>query len=230
MPTSEAQEEFNALIYGTGRTSPSAPRPEDRAAHDDTDSKSSSPPSKTIRSASQMHQHYDSDSDTTPPASSGAAAKMRPKYYIPHVRSEANTGPKGVIADAQAFQIARLAHRSAAASRANLTVPAAYDDEAKESMERPQSWLLDEDEESDEDDEFLMRWRQNRLREMAVHARRNARSRSAAGAAKFGSLVAVDAEGYLDAIEKVGRDTVVVVFIYDERVSSSWRIVPVFEC
>ena len=37
----------------------------------------------------------------------------------------------------------------------------------------------------------------------------------------FGRLDTVDALGYLDAIEKVGRETVVVVFVYDHEVSQS---------
>ena len=32
---------------------------------------------------------------------------MRSNYYLPSIRSEANTGPKGVIADAHAFEQAR---------------------------------------------------------------------------------------------------------------------------
>ena len=35
----------------------------------------------------------------------------------------------------------------------------------------------------------------------------------------YGRVEPVDAMGYLDAIEKVSKDTVVVVFVYSERVS-----------
>jgi hypothetical protein len=94
---------------------------------------------------------------------------------------------------------------------------------------RPQSWLMldddDEGEDLSDDEEFMQRWRANRLRDMAAGQGRGARAmqqqqqrdRSVNGG-RYGSLVAVDALGYLDAIEKVGRDTVVVVFIYDEQV------------
>jgi len=37
----------------------------------------------------------------------------------------------------------------------------------------------------------------------------------------FGRLDTVDAMGYLDAIEKVGRETVVVVFVYDHEVCAT---------
>jgi hypothetical protein len=107
-------------------------------------------------------------------------------------------------------------------------VPLAYAEEAKNDDGRPQSWLLDVDEEDSEDDEFLERWRQNRLKEMTAGKLRKERERSDAGGAvlRYGSLVAVDAEGYLDAIENVGRDTVVVVFIYDEQVWYIFGILP----
>ena len=37
---------------------------------------------------------------------------------------------------------------------------------------------------------------------------------------KYGGLTAVDAVGYLDAIEKVHADTIVVVLIYDDQVGT----------
>ena len=37
---------------------------------------------------------------------------------------------------------------------------------------------------------------------------------------RYGKFDEVDALGYLDAIEKVGRDTIVVVFVYDSEVCS----------
>jgi hypothetical protein len=214
MPSSAAQDEFNALIHGTGRTSSSHPHIEDIAADEREQQYSADPTTKsdgkTIKDTSLLHS--DSDSDSAP---ASRASNMRAKYYIPSTRSAANTGPKGVIADAQAFQQARRAHRSAAASRANLAVPSQYSEEPKVEDNR-QSWLLDEDDDDSEHDDFLQRWRQNRLKEMQ---RRGGSPKSAAGGApKYGNLTAVDAEGYLDAIEKVARDVVVVVFIYDDRV------------
>jgi Phosducin len=241
MPTTAAQEEFNALIYGTGRNSPSEAHPEDVLAsaresnnHSSSEPSASNKSSKAIRDSSILHS--DSDSDTPRrrhPAGGAGNNKMRAKYYVPTQRFAANTGPKGVIADAQAFQQARRAHRSAAASRANLSVvPSAYADEPKpedeyEEDDDPvhQSWLLDVDEEDSEHDEFLERWRQNRLKEMATGRVRKPRSGGDARKdARYGSLVTVDAEGYLDAIENVGRDTVVVVFIYDERVGFPFHL------
>jgi hypothetical protein len=177
--------------------------------------------------------------------------------HIPTHRREANTGPKGVIADAQAFEQARRAARRAAGSTVSL-LPAssgvALPSAAAAMLARRQggggkearsSWLAnmseseDEDEDDDEEEEggkagvgdeaFLERWRETRLRELATGNGRtvgaSGRGRSplpGAGAGpRFGAVVAVDAVGFLEAVESSAPQTVVVVFIYDDRVRPS---------
>jgi hypothetical protein len=66
----------------------------------------------------------------------------------------------------------------------------------------------------EDDDGFMRSWRQHRINELQdPRVRRTSPSQRT-----YGSLEAVDAVGYLDAIEKVSADTVVVVCIYDDRV------------
>ena len=73
-------------------------------------------------------------------------------------------------------------------------------------------------ESSDDEDEFMRSWREKRMLELqqgkTVQNRRLSPSKRS-----WGRLVAVDPVGYLDAIEKVTIDTVVVVLINDEEVS-----------
>jgi Phosducin len=136
------------------------------------------------------------------------------RYYVPSLRFEANTGPKGVIADAQAFEHAKRSRRFSFARKHKTTssTPISVPRTFREKDEYEEKSSADS-----EDEGFMARWRQGRLREMqtkAVGQRRASPSKRI-----YGSLVTVDAEGYLDAIEKVHRDTVVVVYIYDDMVS-----------
>lgn len=223
-PTSAAQDEFNAMMYGQGRTSPSHPHAEDSpgsSSEADHPSTSIQSRSKALRSGAITHSDSDSDSPQVRLGGLRANTAKAGRYYIPSIRSAANTGPKGVIADAQAFHDAKKAMRSKAASRAHL--PEVLQVSGDEQLgQRPQTWLLDEDEEDGDDsgdEDFLIRWRQKRLRDMqsvAVPKETKGRGEKSRDG-RWGSLVAVDAGGFLDAVEKSG-ETVVVVFIYDERV------------
>ena len=78
---------------------------------------------------------------------------------------------------------------------------------------------------SDEENDggFMKQWRESRLRELQ-NAGQRIRSRTTSPSRRvYGSLLAVDGEAYLDAIEKTPSDTVVVVFIYNDLV----RILPI---
>jgi len=210
MPTTEAQEEFNALINGSASTS--APHPEDQqrvpsptSSPEPQSSSSKMGYSNTIRS-STIH-HDSSDSDT-------ATIQAKSKTFLPRMRSQANTGPKGVIADAQAFHRAKRAHRSAAASRSNVnsTSPpldggAHWDADAH----RAGSEELEDD--GEHDTEFMATWRQRRMQELLATQGRGIKS---SGGKK--GVVKVDAEGYLHAVERAPREAVVVVYIYDDKV------------
>lgn len=64
----------------------------------------------------------------------------------------------------------------------------------------------------------MKKWRESRLRELQ-NAGQRIRSRTTSPSRRiYGGLPNVDGLGYLDAIEKVPRDTTVVVYIYDDQV------------
>jgi hypothetical protein len=192
--TNAAQEEFNELMRDKDHEER---HPEDR----NNDSDVSEPESEGA--GKDRYEIVDTDDELDLPAD------MRSNYYMPsHIRSEANTGPKGVIADAQAFEQAKKQARrftwkkSASPQQYNVT---AYQDER-----------LSSDEENDGG--FMKQWRESRLRELQ-NAGQRIRSRTNSPSRRiYGSMPAVDGEGYLDAIEKTPSDTVVVVFIYNDLV------------
>ncbi|PSN65931.1 thioredoxin-like protein [Corynespora cassiicola Philippines] len=192
MTTTAAQDEFNELIRDKDHDNR---HPEDRAA--DSDHSHSDPDD----AADFYHEKQDTDDELDIPKD------MRSNYYLPSIRSEANTGPKGVIADAHAFEQAKKQARRFTwrkQSPPNSYSAAPYSDEK----------LSSDDEEAE--DSFMKRWRESRLRELQ-NAGQRIRSRTTSPSRRiYGTLPTVDGEGFLEAIEKVARDTVVVVFIYDD--------------
>lgn len=132
-----------------------------------------------------------------------------------------------MIADAQSFEHARrnAARSSLSQNRADPGATQPYSENLGTNDGPPQIGRLNLDEEDDEDDEddengFMAQWRQERLRQLG----NKGRGVTAGGAEKsgegiYGGLVGVDGEGYLEAVDGSPRDTVVVVFIYDDRVS-----------
>lgn len=186
-----AQDEFNELIRDKDRENR---HPEDR--HDDSDHSE-----KDSTGPDHYPEKQDTDDELDIPKD------MRSNYYLPSIRSEANTGPKGVIADAHAFEKAKKQARRFTwrkSSPPNAYVSPFNDEKASSE---------DENEEG-----FLQKWREARLRELQ-NAGQRIRSRTTSPTRRiYGNLTAVDGEGFLEAIEKVPRDTVVVVFIYDDMV------------
>jgi len=195
--TSAAQDEFNELMRDKGTENR---HPEDRT----TDSDISDPESPSA--ADDYLEKVDTDDELDLPAD------MRSNYYMPsHIRSEANTGPKGVIADAQAFEQARKQAR-------RFTWKKGTDQQQQFKVER--HWA-EKDASSDEEEEgFMKEWRAARLRELQnvgqrIRSRTNSPSRRI-----YGGFPLVDAEGYLDAIDKSSPETTVVVFVFGDNVSS----------
>jgi hypothetical protein len=237
MPSTAAQDEFDALIYGTGKHSPSRPHAEDRSNQHSRSSSSSHNGEKSSRDLEKRalrtgthrrdsdYEDEGSDQDGGQAVGPRKSGKMRTKYYVPKTRSEANTGPKGVIADAQAFEMARRAHRSVASLA--QAPPVQYQAPLNDKSNRPSqqhsrsgSWLMEADEDEESDDDFMTRWRQSRLQELSKRTGQHGHiGRRSHSAQRYGSLVGVDAEGYLDAVEQTKSDTIVCVFIYDDAVS-----------
>jgi hypothetical protein len=197
MTSSAAQQEFNQLVRDKDTD---ARHPDDRDHDSDRDEPSAD---------ERYYEHDDPAQDTDEELGIAPPATMRSNNYVlPSIRSEANTGPKGVIADAAAFEKAKKQARRFTWKKnpppTSYTVTAYHDDKAS----------------SDDDDEdgFMKQWREARFRELQ-NAGQRIRSRTTSPARRiYGNMPAVDGEGFLEAIEKVSRDTVVVVFIYDNTV------------
>ncbi|PFH56800.1 hypothetical protein XA68_15974 [Ophiocordyceps unilateralis] len=138
------------------------------------------------------------------------------------------TGVKGVIADARAFQSARRSKwidRARVARRsifgAGAVAAKSESDETDDDLSRS---AAASDESSDEE-AFLQQWRESRRRELEGEAGRAIRSRRTSPSMRiYGRMDKVDALGYLDAIERVGRETKVVVFVYDNECDVSATI------
>jgi len=139
------------------------------------------------------------------------------------------TGVKGVIADARAYEMARRSkwmNRVRAARRSVFGLDSHAS--ANAAGQKSESETDEEGSASDLQDEetFLQQWRDSRRRELESAASRSIRNRRTSPSVRvYGRMDEVDALGYLDAIEKVGRETVVVVFVYDHEVCFAIRIV-----
>ncbi|KAJ5952151.1 uncharacterized protein N7479_010564 [Penicillium vulpinum] len=204
-----AQEEFNQLVNNNRSRFTSHPEDHD---HDSDPHFSDDEPTSRLRS----RQTVDSSDEEADDMVSSRTANTN--YHIPNTVYEANTGPKGVIADAQAFERARKkSFRRTLLSAAGLD----SDSPSYSSSTRDDVPLAggDQSSASEDDDEarFMRKWRQSRMHELQD---RNSRRSSPRGR-RFGSVQTVDAVGYLDAIEKVTSDTVVVVCIYDQKSDDS---------
>ncbi|RYP77287.1 hypothetical protein DL769_003436 [Monosporascus sp. CRB-8-3] len=128
-----------------------------------------------------------------------------------------STGVKGVIADARAYEEARQGTWRNKVRAARRSVFGFAD-----ASKRAGSQSGDSDEDIDQDEEaFLQQWREARRQQIEAEVRNGIRNRRTSPSMHmYGRFDTVDALGYLDAIEKVGRDTTVVVFVYDHEVSS----------
>jgi hypothetical protein len=133
-----------------------------------------------------------------------------------------STGVKGVIADARSYELAkkqrfRNAIRTARRSIFGLdchqnTQPKYTSGDSETDGDVSGSDFADEE-------TFLQQWRESRRRELESEANRAVRTRRTSPSVRiYGRFDEVDALGYLDAIEKVGRETVVVVYVYDHEV------------
>ena len=195
-----AQEEFSRLV-NTAHGNDSLPHPEDRRAaqQDSTDD----PTEEEAYRESQI-----SAAMRAPTSRTAANLNLPPASFD----SGRSTGVKGVIADARSYEAARRSRFKDAVRTARRSVFGG-DETAR---------LKGSDSETEEsgEEEFLRQWRDSRRRELESEAKGQIRNRRTSPSVRlFGRFDEVDALGYLDAIEKVGRDTVVVVFVHDHEVS-----------
>lgn len=206
---SAAQEEFKELMRDKGRRS--------QHPEDDIDR--------------QSFLNISDDDDPTPSSSrafredDARQSMNNARTTIPNKRFGANTGPKGVISDAQDFRDSRRSARMSARNSMESTLRA---------PEQPRSGhvspaleaLEDEDEDAEMDDDFMRRWRESRLQEMqhGSHKSSSIHGNGRPSRRLYGGLATVDGEGYLEAVDKSDPDTVVVVYIYDDYVSYHCRV------
>ena len=137
--------------------------------------------------------------------------------YLPNsTQFDANTGPKGVIADARSFETAkkRSFRQTLYDFSSKATGGASPSKKWREKSKSPSPDMSTDEEE----DEFMRTWRASRLDELASMSRDIRTRRQSPSQRTYGSLVTVDPSGYLDAVEKVPSYTTVVVLIYDDEV------------
>lgn len=209
--TTAAQDEFNQLLSNnTARTNA---HPQDKHSNDQSD--------QDLDEEDTFRSTQIDAAMRTPTAAS--ELKLPPASFD----SGRFTGVKGVIADARSFETARKTKwidRARSARRSILgfagVAPATGNSVTITGGARSDS-ETDDDAKSNDEDNFLSEWRESRRRELESAANRAVRTRKTSPSVRiFGRFDEVDAMGYLDAIEKVSRDTTVVVFVYDNEVSS----------
>ncbi|KKY38661.1 putative phosducin [Diaporthe ampelina] len=208
MSKTAAQEEFDDFIAKNSTGPDDHIHPEDRAevarerdlhARDNSDDEEESYRAAKVDAAMRMST-YDTRS---------TADLMLPPASFDSGRA---TGVKGVIADARNYENARRSKWSEKMRNARRSVIEFAS--VKSSSDKSDSELSGaEDEES-----FLKQWRESRRRELEAEDRSSVRNRRTSPSARmYGRFEEVDAMGYLDAIEKVSRETTVVVFVYDHE-------------
>ena len=131
---------------------------------------------------------------------------------IPNTRYGANTGPKGVISDAQNFRDSQRQHRRNQSSTAFHPAP------PQQAPPPSIPKVMDEEQDIEDDDEFMESWRRSRLQKLQNGSYQSEMHQNRKRGRLWGSLQVVDAEGYLEAVDGSGSDTVVVVYIYDDTV------------
>ncbi|KAL9098421.1 MAG: hypothetical protein Q9163_005914 [Psora crenata] len=205
-----AQMEYDQLFSNIG-SDPKA-HPED-TSNEDRSNTSSGHDGSTLRSS-------DERSSTT----SYASTIMPTTTYLPTTTQfNANTGPKGVIADARSFETAK--------KRSFRQTLYAFTDGASApfkkfnvNVEKSKSSSPELSADEEDEDDFMRIWRRKRLEELSTMRQEVRTRRQSPSKRRYGSLVTVDPAGYLDSVEKVAADTVVVVLIYDDESITSSKV------
>ncbi|KAL2024680.1 hypothetical protein VTK56DRAFT_6881 [Thermocarpiscus australiensis] len=207
-----AQEEFAAFLDKNSRSELDRLHPEDRdAAAREADDQS--------EDEEDLYRARQIDAAMRMPTMDSRTEIKLPPASFDRGRS---TGVKGVIADARSYETARRTRwkdKVRAARRSVFGMDGGRQDRSSE-PDSDGSGGEDPDEEA-----FLQQWRESRRRELEEESRNPVRNRRTSPSVRlYGRFDRVDALGYLDAIEKVGRETVVVVFVYDHECDVSAAI------
>jgi hypothetical protein len=207
--------------------------PEDR---DDISVHSSEGRSESLHDA--YHSDPGTDDDDGNMATMTTTITNKNTFHLPTQTHFANTGPKGVIADAQSFARAkqstfrqRLTSFASSFTTSGKPAPTVTEkaDKRRSIFGSPKSTSSDSEDLSLSDDEadsdFMKSWRASRLQELSQsQSAYSAQRRQSPSQRTWGNFPEVDAIGYLDAIEKVPEDTVVVVMIHDPSSSNSAEV------
>lgn len=206
-----AQEEFDTIISRSAAEPPASHHPADAAdyAHD-----------RDHQELDEEEEHAQRRLDENMRMPSGFTGGFGSSIgmKLPHrdFDSGRTTGVKGVIADARSYEEARRTTsgwRSKLPGSGNKRASFMHHSESNRGGSRDGSA-------SEEEEAFIERWRQSRRDELAREGKDIRNRRTSPSVRRYGRFDEVDAMGYLDAIEKVGRDTTVVVFVYDPEVCS----------
>lgn len=215
--SSLAQEEVDRLFSPKDHYSS---HPEDRFDHERSSSHSDDQKNSTDYSVISEKDEDEDDNDIVRRMTTTTTTAT---YRIPTTCFNANTGPKGVISDAQAFnQAKKSSFRSTLAAFTNATQsPRSHFSQRQKAADSSQENSLTDNSENElgasDDEDFMRQWRENRLKELTSAGSAGLRRRSPSKRI-WGTFEDVDANGYLDAVEKVHNDVVVVVCIYDPLV------------
>ncbi|KOS21238.1 Phosducin-like protein [Escovopsis weberi] len=233
-----AQEEFNRLIASS--TPRETTHPEDRAGNKNNNNNDDDDDEHAPEELTEEEMFRNAQIEATMRMPVGPSA-----FHLPPRSFDSGhaTGVKGVIADARHYQSAR---RSQFGRRAHAATPRAlrngngglhsgseaesdndndYNDDFGTGSGSGSGSDDDDDDEEEGEEEFLQQWRETRRRELESDASRAVRTRRTSPSVRvYGRMDEVDALGYLDAIEKVGRETTVVVFVYDHECEVSGTI------
>jgi hypothetical protein len=204
-----AQEEFAAFLDKNNRSDLDGIHPEDRDSVSRSDDEHSEDEEDRYRST-QI------DAAMRMPTMDTQTEIRLPPASFDQGRS---TGVKGVIADARSYETAR---RSKWKDRVRAARRSVFGLDGGSRQQQDRSSEIDSDGSGAEDPDeeaFIRQWRESRKRELEEESRNPVRNRRTSPSIRlYGRFDQVDALGYLDAIEKVGRETVVVVFVCDPQV------------
>jgi len=198
-----AQEEFDSII-----SKASAPSRLNHHPSDSHDYRHDRPTGEQDEEAEYVQKRIDENMRMPSLDPRGGMFHLPPREFD----NGRTTGVKGVIADARSYEEARRngsyrGSRASSSSRADKRASTA-------------TFLKDDGAGSaSEEEEFIQRWRQQRREELQSVGNDIRNRRTSPSVRRYGRFDEVDALGYLDAIEKVTRDTIVVVFVYDNEVS-----------
>jgi len=228
-----AQEEADRLFNNKeGPTS----HPEDRrnSLSESDDEKFSR---RVIRSSRKDDEEDQDTDDEETAANMASMTSTKASYTVPSTAHFANTGPKGVIADAQNYHRARRStfRRTLHSISDTLSFSPRSRSRGRYSPEKPTTIRNGDGNSSssdidldDDNDEFMRQWRQQRLAELqdqySYPPGNDGRTRSPGSKRTYGTLDHVNANGYLDAIENAPKDTNVVVLLFDPTSPASREV------